>query len=228
MPPSRDRLSCVPCSTIRPSFITMIRSAAADRRQPVRDHDRCPPDHQPVKRILHQPFAFGVKRRGRFVEQQDRGIAQNGASDRNMRWRCPPESRAPAFAQDRYRDHAGSLRRNSAALAASAACPPERGIVACIPAAITQIIAARRPRRSPFPAAPSRSAFADFEAGSASGKRNAIDAHRAGFRIVEIAGSSGTGSSCPRRRGRPRLRFRPGSIARLNASSALTIGPRVG
>ena len=41
------------------------------------------PLHQPLQRLLHQRLAFGVERRGRLVEQQDRRVAQDGAGDRD-------------------------------------------------------------------------------------------------------------------------------------------------
>jgi hypothetical protein len=38
---------------------------------------------RPFQRLLHQLLAFGVERRGRLVEQQDRRVAQDGAGDRD-------------------------------------------------------------------------------------------------------------------------------------------------
>ena len=57
--------------------------AGQHRRQPVRDHQRGAIAHQPFERRLHQLLAFGIERRGRFVEQQQRRIAQDRARDRN-------------------------------------------------------------------------------------------------------------------------------------------------
>jgi hypothetical protein len=37
--------------------------------------------HQPLEGILHHALALGVERRGRLVEQQQRGLAQQGAGD---------------------------------------------------------------------------------------------------------------------------------------------------
>ena len=53
----------------------------ADRRQAVGDDDRRAMLHQPVERVLDQPLAFGVERGGRFVEQQQRRIAQQRAGN---------------------------------------------------------------------------------------------------------------------------------------------------
>ena len=36
---------------------------------------------QPVKRLLHKVFRFGVGERGGLVEDQDRGVGQDGAGD---------------------------------------------------------------------------------------------------------------------------------------------------
>ena len=37
--------------------------------------------HQAIERLLHQRLAFGIERRGRLVEQQDRRVLQDGAGD---------------------------------------------------------------------------------------------------------------------------------------------------
>src|SRR3546814_3347482 len=41
------------------------------------------PIYQRFERILHELFGFGVERRGRFVEQQERRAAQQRAGDRD-------------------------------------------------------------------------------------------------------------------------------------------------
>ncbi len=50
-------------------------------REAVRDDDGRAAAHQFLQRLLHQLFAFGVECRGRFVEQQDRRVAQDRAGD---------------------------------------------------------------------------------------------------------------------------------------------------
>ena len=55
--------------------------------------------HQVFERDLHQPFAFGVERAGRFVEQQDRRVAQDRAGDRDALALAARE-RDAAFAQE--------------------------------------------------------------------------------------------------------------------------------
>ena len=50
--------------------------------EPVRDDQRGPPAHHVAERFLHQPLALRVERAGRLVEQEDRRIAQDRASDR--------------------------------------------------------------------------------------------------------------------------------------------------
>ena len=52
------------------------------RGEPVGDDDRRAPLQQRVERILHQLFALGVECRGRLVEDQDLGIFQHRAGDR--------------------------------------------------------------------------------------------------------------------------------------------------
>ena len=52
-------------------------------REPVRDHERGAMAHQLFQRGLHQRLAFGIERRGRFVQQQQRRIAQDRARDRD-------------------------------------------------------------------------------------------------------------------------------------------------
>src|SRR6266480_2247067 len=52
-------------------------------RKTMRDDEHGAVRHQAVDRLLHQPLRFGVERAGRFVENQDRGIAQQRACDRN-------------------------------------------------------------------------------------------------------------------------------------------------
>ena len=55
----------------------------AHGREAMGDDQRRSPSHQPLERLLHQPLAFGVERAGRFVEQQDRRVAQQRAGDRD-------------------------------------------------------------------------------------------------------------------------------------------------
>jgi hypothetical protein len=53
----------------------------ADGRQAVGNHDGRAMLHQPVERVLHQPLAFGVERRGRLVEKQQRRVAKQRAGN---------------------------------------------------------------------------------------------------------------------------------------------------
>jgi hypothetical protein len=52
-------------------------------RQAVRDDDGGAADHRRLQRALHQALGLGVERAGRFVEQQQRRIFQQGARDRD-------------------------------------------------------------------------------------------------------------------------------------------------
>jgi hypothetical protein len=51
-------------------------------RQPVRDGDGRAPGRQLLQRLAEQCLGLGVERAGRLVEQQNVGVAQDGASDR--------------------------------------------------------------------------------------------------------------------------------------------------
>ncbi len=63
-------------------MIQHIKLVGIDNRaQAMGDHDGGAIFHQPRQRTLHMALAFGVERRGRFVQQQDRRIAQHGAGD---------------------------------------------------------------------------------------------------------------------------------------------------
>jgi len=53
------------------------------RREPVGDDQRGAVFHQALKCRLHQFLTFGIERGRRFVKQEKRCIAQNGASDRD-------------------------------------------------------------------------------------------------------------------------------------------------
>jgi hypothetical protein len=53
------------------------------RREPVRDDQRGALFHQALKRRLHQFLTFGIERGRRFVKQEKRRIAQDGASNRD-------------------------------------------------------------------------------------------------------------------------------------------------
>ncbi len=49
---------------------------------------------QPFDGLLHRALALGVERTGGLVEQEDGGVAQDGAGDGEaLRW--PPESMTP-------------------------------------------------------------------------------------------------------------------------------------
>ena len=52
-----------------------------DCAQPVRDGDRRPSFRRHVERVLDHLLRLGVEGRGRLVEEQDLGVAQQGARD---------------------------------------------------------------------------------------------------------------------------------------------------
>ena len=53
----------------------------ANRGQAVGDHHRRAPDHKPLERLLNQPLGLRIDRRGRFVQDQDGRVAQDGTGD---------------------------------------------------------------------------------------------------------------------------------------------------
>ena len=57
--------------------------AGQDGGEAVCDHQRGAMSHQLFERGLHQRLAFGVECGGGFIEQQQRRIAQDRASDRD-------------------------------------------------------------------------------------------------------------------------------------------------
>jgi hypothetical protein len=91
-----------------PASITTMRSAwrTVARRCAITSVVRL---HQALQRILHQPLAFGIQRAGGLVEQQDRRIAQM-ARAMAMRWRWPPDRRAP-FSPRNVSSPSGNSRR---------------------------------------------------------------------------------------------------------------------
>src|SRR5947209_449916 len=71
-----------------------------DRRQPVRNHDRRTTAHQRSQGGLYLALALGIERRGRLVEQQDRGVLQHRAGDRQALALSAGEAQ-PMLADDR-------------------------------------------------------------------------------------------------------------------------------
>src|SRR6266480_3033496 len=53
------------------------------RRQAVRDHEHGAMRHEVLDRLLHQPLGLGIQGAGRFVENENRRIAQQRARDRD-------------------------------------------------------------------------------------------------------------------------------------------------
>ena len=71
-----------PCSTIRPSSSTRMRSACDDRREAVRDHERGAARERVGERALDRELRLGVEVRRRLVEDDDRGVLEQHAGDR--------------------------------------------------------------------------------------------------------------------------------------------------
>ena len=58
------------------------RIGATNGREPMRDHKRRAIQQERGERVLHQALRFRVERRGRFVQDQDRRVLEQGAGDR--------------------------------------------------------------------------------------------------------------------------------------------------
>ena len=64
-------------------------------REPVRDDERCPARRQAGQRVLHQPLGLRVQRAGGLVQQQDRGVLQDRAGQRNPLALAARQARSP-------------------------------------------------------------------------------------------------------------------------------------
>ena len=53
----------------------------ADRREPVGDHERCPPGHEALERVEDHGLGLRVDRGGGLVEDEDRRVLDEGAGD---------------------------------------------------------------------------------------------------------------------------------------------------
>ncbi len=76
-----------------------MRSADADRRQPVRDHERRASAHEVLERALDERLGLGVERGRRLVEQQHPRVAHERARDREPLALAARQARA-ALADD--------------------------------------------------------------------------------------------------------------------------------
>ena len=75
-PATRDQLGMAPLLDDPPAIHHHDPFRRAHGRQPVRDDQRGTIRHQPLQRLLDKLFALGVECAGRFVQQQDRRIAE--------------------------------------------------------------------------------------------------------------------------------------------------------
>ena len=112
-PAARISSSCVPCSTRRPRSSTRIDVGVADRRQPVRDHERRAPAQQLVHVLLDRALGLGVERARRLVEQQHRRPVVDGARDRDP-LRLAARQRAGPTRRCASRSRAAAARRTPA------------------------------------------------------------------------------------------------------------------
>ena len=158
--------------------------------------------HQPVERVLHQPLAFGIERRGRFVEQQQRRIAQQRAGDRDALALSARKPRA-AFAHEGvepFRQRAQEL------LGIGVARRLPNLVLARVPIAVAEIVARTRGEDHRV-LRHHRDALADV-GGVGVAKVDAVEQDAARSADRRSARRAGRWSSCRRPRGRPRRAVR--------------------
>ena len=171
--------------------------------------------HQPVERVLHQPLAFRVERGGRFVEQQQRRVAQQRAGDGDALALAARQPRA-AFAHEGV-EPVGKRAQEFLGIGVARGLP--QLVLARVPIAVAQIVARATRRRSPFPAAPSRCAGGCRRDRRRAGRRRR--AARAPPADRRSARRAGRWSSCRRPTGRP-----PPAVSRgLTAEAEIVRAP---
>ena len=106
-----------------------------DGVQPVRDGDGGAALAQMRDRVLHQPLGFGIERRGRLVEQDDRRVLDQRARDRDAlalaAGKLQRRARRPAC-----RSRPGTRVMNSWACAALAAATISASLAPGLPKAM--------------------------------------------------------------------------------------------
>ena len=189
------------------------------RREPMRDDDRRAPLHQAIERGLHQSLALGIERAGRFVEQQDRRIAQDGARDGDALALAAGKPRA-ALAEERV----VALRQLAQELVGRGG--RGRGFdfgVGGVGPAVADVLARRWPRTARCPAARGRCGCA-AASGSARAMSTPSIEDPARLRDRRNAAAAGTSCSCRRPTVRRTRSSRPVARAGRNASSAFASG----
>ena len=176
--------------------------------------------HQAVERVLHQPLAFRVERGGRFVEQQQRRIAQQRAGDGDA-LALPARQPRAAFAHECIE---AVRKRAQELLGIGVARGLPQLVLARVPIAVAKIVAGATRRTSPCPAAPSR--FADERRRGrrhAGRRRRAARARPADRRSARRAGRW---SSCRHPTDRRPRAARAACTTRLKSLSADVSRPR--
>ena len=198
--------ACVPRSTIRPSSSTRIRSAAADRRQPVRDDDRGPALERLGQRLLHRRLRRRVEVRGGLVEHHDPRPGEQHAG----RWSAAGARRRTA----------GSRARRRPCPARRAATRPGRpaGPGAARPTARRSSASGRASSRlartdswNRWPSWVTMPSVSRIVAADRSRTSTPAEADGAGVRRRTAAAAAARSSTCPRRTSRP---ARPAGPAR--------------
>jgi hypothetical protein len=67
----------------------------AYRRQPVGNDEHGTLPHQPLDGLLHEPLGLGIERAGGFIQDENRGVAQQGSGNGNALALAPRQPGAP-------------------------------------------------------------------------------------------------------------------------------------
>jgi hypothetical protein len=153
-----------------------------DRRKAVGDDQRGTGGHQPVERILDQPLAFGIQRRGGFVEQQNRRVAQQGAGDGHALALTAGKARA-VLAEESIQA-LRQVAQESFGIGGTGSLPDR--LVRGVPIAVAQVVARRGGEQHAL-LRDERKAAAHI-GGIGRGERHAVQLDGAGLRIVEPLG----------------------------------------
>ena len=154
----------------------------AHRREAVGDDQGGAALHQAVKRVLDETLALGVKRAGRLVEQQDRGLAQNRARNRDALALAARQARA--IVAEEGVEALGKVTQEACGVGGFGGGPD--GLVAGGPMAIAQIVTRRGGKQRAFLRHEGNAAADVGRVGA--GQRHAVELDGACLRVVKAFG----------------------------------------
>ena len=193
----------------------------ADGRQAVRDDDRRAVAPSAGRARPAPAARFRRRARRSLRRASSKGASRSSARAIAMRWRWPPDSRAPPSPMN-VSSPSGSARRNSSALASRAAC--HSCVVARVPIAVAQIVARARGEDHRF-LRHHRDALANV-GGIGVAQVDAVEQHAPAAAGRRSARRAGRWSSCPRPTDRRPRAARAARTARVKSFSADVSRPR--